>query len=94
MKVAPISYSQATDHSQEICRQIHLLYSVGLSTKDVAEFLKLSRTTVRHYFYGIQHTPQSHYHWKSAYEANRNVGYIQQSLNQVRVGTSVPISYA
>ena len=89
--VAPISFSKATEHSQDLCTQINNLYKEGYTTEQISEEIGIGKSSVRYYYYGIHNCPEAHYHWKNAYEANKQVGYVQTSLNQVRVGTSVPI---
>ena len=89
--VAPISFSKATEHSQNLCAQINNLYREGYTTEQISEEIGIGKSSVRYYYYGIHNCSEAHYHWKNAYEANKQVGYIQTSLNQVRVGTSVPI---
>jgi len=89
--VAPISFSKATEHSQNLCAQINNLYREGYTTEQISEEIGIGKSSVRYYYYGIHNCSEAHYHWKNAYEANKQVGYIQTSLNQVRVGASVPI---
>jgi len=89
--VAPISFSKATDHSQNLCSLINNLYQEGYNTEEIANLVGIGKSSVRYYYYGIHNCPEAHYHWKNAFEANKEVGYVQHSLNQVRVGTSVPI---
>jgi len=89
--VAPISFCKATDRSQEFCKQINNMYKEGYTTEQIAEELDMSKTAVRYYYYGIHNCSEAHFHWKNAFDANKAVGYIQYSLNQIRVGTAVPI---
>lgn len=89
--VAPISFSKATEHSQDLCHHIHQLYKLGYTTNQISEEIGYSKSAVRYYFYGIHNCSEAQSHWKNAYQKNKEVGYNQTSLNQVRVGTSVPI---
>lgn len=74
-----------------MCQKIHELYRQGYNTKQIAEELGCGKTTVRYYYYGVHNCCEAQAHWKNAFEANKELGYIQCSLNQVRIGTSVPI---
>ena len=89
--VAPISFSKATEHSQNLCSLINNLYKEGYNTEQIANLVGIGKSSVRYYYYGVHNCPVAHYHWKNAFDANKQVGYVQHSLNQVRVGTSVPI---
>ena len=89
--VAPISFAKATTHSQNLCTQINNLYRQGYNTQEIADQVGVGKSSVRYYYYGIHNCSEAHYHWKNAYNANKEVGYNQTSLNQVRVGTSVSI---
>jgi hypothetical protein len=89
--VAPISFAKATTHSQDLCTQINYLYKEGYNTQEIAQQLKIGKSSVRYYYYGIHNCSEASYHWKNAFLANQEIGYVQHSLNQVRVGTSVPI---
>ena len=91
MKVAPISFCNATQHSQRLCTQINNLYKEGYTTQQIANELGIGKTSVRYYYYGVHNCSDAHFHWRNAFQANKEVGHIQYSLNQVRVGTSVPI---
>jgi hypothetical protein len=89
--VAPISFCQASERSNDLCKQINYLYREGYNTKQIAEKLGMGESSVRYYYYGIHNCCEAHYHWKNAFEMNKALGYIQYSLNQVRIGTAVPI---
>ena len=91
MKVAPISFCNATQHSQRLCTSINNLYKEGYTTQQIANELGIGKTSVRYYYYGVHNCSDAHFHWKNAFDANKEVGYVQHSLNQVRIGTSVPI---
>lgn len=91
MKVAPISFCKASNRSNYYCTLINNLYKKGYTTQQIADELGMGKTSVRYYYYGIHNCCEAHYHWKNAYLANKELGYIQHSLNQIRVGTSVPI---
>lgn len=91
MKVAPISFAKASHRSNYYCTLINNLYKKGYTTQQIAQELDMSKTAVRYYYYGIHNCSEAHFHWKNAFNANKEVGYIQYSLNQIRVGTSVPI---
>ena len=89
--VAPISFCKASQRSNDFCQQINQLYREGYTTQQIADKLKMGKTAVRYYYYGIHNCCEAHYHWKNAFDANKELGYIQYSLNQMRVGTSVAI---
>lgn len=89
--VAPLSYCHANERSNDLCNKINYAYRQGKSTKEIAEELKLSVTSVRRYYYGYHNCMEAHAHWKSAWKANQQLGYDNCSLNQVRIGTSVSI---
>jgi hypothetical protein len=89
--VAPISFAKANDRSQQLCHSIHQLYKIGYTTQEIADQLGIGKSSVRYYYYGIHNCSEASHHWKNAFNANKEIGYIQHSLNQVRVGTSVPI---
>ena len=89
--VAPISFCKATEHSQDLCTRINNLYKEGYTTEQISQQIGIGKSSVRYYYYGIHNCSEAHYHWKNAYQANKELGYVQTSLNQVRVGTSVPI---
>jgi hypothetical protein len=89
--VAPISFCKATPHSQNLCSLINNLYLEGYTTKQISELTGFSKSAVRYYYYGVHNCSEAHFHWKNAFDANKELGYIQYSLNQVRVGTCVPI---
>ena len=91
MKVAPISFCKASKHSNDLCAKINQLYREGYTTQEIAKKLSMGKTSVRYYYYGLHNCSEAHYHWKNAFDANKEVGHIQYSLTQVRVGTSVPI---
>lgn len=91
MKVAPISFCKATIRSQDLCQRINEYYRDGYNTKQISEKLKISKTAVRYYYYGAHNCSEAHYHWKNAFDANKEIGYIQHSLTQVRIGTCVTI---
>lgn len=91
MKVAPISFAKASNRSNYYCTLINNLYKKGYTTQQIADELGMGKTSVRYYYYGIHNCSEAHYHWKNAFNANKELGYIQHSLNQIRVGTSVPI---
>jgi arginyl-tRNA synthetase len=91
MKIAPISFCKATQHSQNLCIAINQLYRQGYTTQQIAQQLNIGKTAVRYYYYGVHNCSEAHFHWKNAFNANKEIGHIQYSLNQVRVGTSVPI---
>ena len=91
MKVAPISFCKATQHSQNLCAKINNLYKEGYTTQQIANELGIGKTSVRYYYYGVHNCSDAHFHWRNAFQANKEVGHIQYSLNQVRIGTSVPI---
>lgn len=85
--VAPISFCKASDRSNDLCNRINKLYREGYTTKQIADEINMSQRAVRYYYYGIHNCSDAHYHWKNAFDVNREAGYIQYSLNQVRVGT-------
>jgi orotate phosphoribosyltransferase-like protein len=89
--VAPISFCKATENSQQKCIQINNLYREGYTTEQIADEMDMSKTAVRYYYYGIHNCSEAHFHWKNAFEKNKEMGYIQYSLNQVRKGTCVPL---
>jgi len=89
--VAPISFAKATEHSQNLCNLINNLYQEGYNTEEIADLVGIGKSSVRYYYYGIHNCCEAHFHWKNAFDANKELGYVQHSLNQVRVGTSVPI---
>jgi arginyl-tRNA synthetase len=89
--VAPISFCKASQHSQNLCSLINNLYKEGYNTEQISNLVGIGKSSVRYYYYGIHNCPEAHFHWKNAFNANKELGYIQYSLNQVRVGTSVPI---
>lgn len=89
--VAPISFCNATENSLQKCIQINKMYREGYTTEQIAEELDMGCTAVRYYYYGIHNCSEAHFHWKNAFEANKEIGYIQHSLNQVRKGTCVPL---
>lgn len=91
MKVAPISFCKANAHSQEMCQKINDLYRKGYNTKQIAEELGCGKSSVRYYYYGVHNCCEAQWHWKNAFEVNKEAGYVQHSLNQVRVGTCVTI---
>lgn len=91
IKVAPISFCKASQRSNDLCNQIHQLYRKGYTTKQIAHELNMSNSSVRYYFYGYHNCSEAHYHWKNAFDANKKLGYVQYSLNQVRIGTCVSI---
>jgi arginyl-tRNA synthetase len=91
LTLAPISFCKATEHSQELCKQINYLYKEGYTTAAIAEKLGYSKSTVRYYYYGYHNCCEAHFHWKNAFDANKNAGFVQYSLNQVRIGACVPI---
>jgi orotate phosphoribosyltransferase-like protein len=90
--VAPLSFCKATEHSQQLCNQINSLYRQGFTTKQISEKLKIGKTAVRYYYYGIHNCSDAHHHWANAFNANKNLGHIQYSLNQLRIGASVQIA--
>jgi hypothetical protein len=90
--VAPISFCKATDHSQNLCSLINNLYKEGYNTEQISTLIGIGKSSVRYYYYGIHNCSEASYHWKNAFLANQQVGYVQHSLNQVRIGTSVPIA--
>lgn len=89
--VAPLSFCHANERSNDLCNKINHAYRQCKSTKEIAEELKLSVTSVRRYYYGYHNCVEAHTHWKSAWKANQQVGYDNCSLNQVRIGTCVSI---
>ena len=89
--VAPISFCKATKHSQNLCTQINNLYKEGFTTEEISQQIGIGKSSVRYYYYGIHNCSEAQCHWKNAFDANKEVGYVQYSLNQVRVGTCVPI---
>lgn len=89
--VAPISFCKASQHSNSLCNQINQLYKEGYTTQQIADKLNIGKTAVRYYYYGIHNCSEAHYHWRNAFLANKEIGYVQYSLNQIRVGTSVAI---
>ena len=91
LTLAPISFCKATEHSQELCKRINDLYREGYTTDQISEEIGYSKTAVRYYYYGYHNCSEAHYHWKNAFIANKNAGFVQYSLNQVRIGASVPI---
>lgn len=91
MKVAPLSFCKSNQRSNDLCIQINQLYRQGYTTRQIATELKLSKSSVRYYYYGVHHCPVAYIHWKNAFDANKELGYVQDHLNQVRVGTFVPI---
>jgi orotate phosphoribosyltransferase-like protein len=91
IQVAPISFAKASKRTNDLCNQINHLYREGYSTQQIAEKLNIGKTAVRYYYYGVHNCSEAQSHWKNAFNANKEVGYVQYSLNQVRVGTCVPI---
>ncbi len=89
--VAPISFCTASNRSQELCNQINQLYREGYTTQQISDELGIGKSSVRYYYYGIHNCAEAHFHWRNAFNANKEIGYIQHSLNQIRVGTCVPI---
>lgn len=89
--VAPISFAKASNRSNFFCDKINHLYRKGYKTEEIAKQLKMSKSAVRYYYYGIHNCSEAHYHWKNAFNINKEAGYVQYSLNQVRVGAAVCI---
>lgn len=89
--VAPISFCTASDRTNNLCTQINTLYKEGYNTKQISKILNIGERSVRYYYYGIHNCSEASHHWKNAFEANKELGYVQHSLNQVRIGTCVPI---
>lgn len=91
IKVAPISFCKASKRSNDLCNVINQFYRDGYNTKQIAQALNMSTSSVRRYYYGVHNCSEAHYHWKNAFDANKELGYVQYGLNQVRIGTCVAI---